>query len=313
MLFRQLLNRPSLANIYASLAARDLKRKHGSLWKGKAPTKISSLLFSKALKLYETVIEDSENPTAALYYRGLAFEMMGRHRAALTSFSQCIALDQNFLPALYESACTRHKLGDSNVGLVDLIRLQEMDPSHPQLDSGLGAISFALHRYSRAQREFHKALDEDRGSRIYNLYGRGLSLLRMRVLTKAKECFSKILQQEPSHFDANYGMGYTCLLQGNYVEALRFFERAARTVPSCHIETMLCIGYLMFILVGVSMPFGERRDSLILTRAQQQRLWYRTGMRSQSTPFPKYCRLKHIMQTRWFTEDSRALPSTTEI
>ena len=176
---------------------KDLKITHSGPSDGTIQTRRSAFLFSEALKLYEAVISNNPENIEAFYYRGLLFGKTGNHQAALTSLSRCLELDPNFRPALYETACAKHRLGNSYLGLLEALKLKEMDPSYPGLEGCLGALNFSLGRFQRSQSAFLNVVEAKRGDELYALYGRGLSLLRMRVLTKAKECFLSILQMHP--------------------------------------------------------------------------------------------------------------------
>lgn len=106
----------------------------------------------------------------------------------------------------------------------------EQQPEHTEAMMQLGL----MHQYDNtalAYRYFSNVMRVD-SNYLEAFYARGSLLQEQGYPDSARHDYKQMLSRNPSHPDALFNMGYTFLLEGNYPESIRWFDRLIAADPA---------------------------------------------------------------------------------
>jgi tetratricopeptide (TPR) repeat protein len=106
----------------------------------------------------------------------------------------------------------------------------EQEPEHTEAMMQLGL----LHQYDNsalAYRYFSNVIRVD-SNYLEALYARGTLLQDQGYPDSARQDYQLMLTRHPAHPDALFNLGYTYLLEGNYPESVRWFDRLIASDPA---------------------------------------------------------------------------------
>ncbi|MBI1182004.1 MAG: tetratricopeptide repeat protein [Alphaproteobacteria bacterium] len=112
-----------------------------------------------AVASYSKVI-DAGGADASIYYRrGAAYHKMQKVQEALADYDKALAIDPNFVQALWASAAINLFINQPQKAIDVLNRAISLSPNNAGLYSQRGWGYYALRQYDAAERDFTKALD----------------------------------------------------------------------------------------------------------------------------------------------------------
>ncbi len=196
---------------------------------------LQSGALEKSISELDLLLESEPENALALCYRGLAAASLGAG-GARRYFEKAVARDPDFSEALYQLA--RFRMNSPRPDRKDYLEAKELllkvlkqDPLHARSHARLGMIHYYLGHADLAKKSYQIALTlnpQDYNSRY------SLGVLYEELYEDpvgALHEYSKALELNPEHTEANFKAGLIFLSNDMLNEAIRHFERARRSSP----------------------------------------------------------------------------------
>lgn len=182
------------------------------------------------------VVSMSNLQSQLYYFRGQAYQKLGRFREALSDFELAMT-DDHPVDALISRGLLHDQMGEEALAIADLKRAIMLDSS-----SQLAWYNLAL---LDPQTDLPEELLTD------TVFGPIPELLGARAMEagdydRAKKYYDQVLRIDPDNRAALINRGRVWLKQGHYVKARRDFERARVMDDSAH-EVLYLIGNSYFL------------------------------------------------------------------
>ena len=170
----------------------------------------------------------------------------GDRLGALKLYQSLIAMDGNDAQALFLHGKELIALKRYDEAVHDLMRVLELDPQYPQVNTRLGDIYFKQLKYNDAIDKYLKALDEDPKDKEAHL-GLGMSYAKQDMYEGAKTELKRALELRPDYALAYAVLGYVDYKKSDFNDALAALDRAEKLdalLPEAHYYKGLVYGVL---------------------------------------------------------------------
>lgn len=142
----------------------------------------------------------------------------------------------------------------------NLMRVLELDPAYPQVNTRLGDIYYAQKKYDDAIDKYLLALDEDPKDKEAHL-GLGMSYARQDMFNGAIEELEKALEFRPDYAQAYAMLGFVYYKKSKFNKAMTDLDRAEKIDPRLP-EAHYYKGLLYGVLGVESADSAKRMDYL---------------------------------------------------
>jgi tetratricopeptide (TPR) repeat protein len=168
-------------------------------------------------------------PLAHLNY-GLALDALNRHGEALASYDKALALQPNYVEALYHRGVALRNLKRPAESLASFDRALSVKPDYVDAHSDRGYALQDLKRPAEALASYDRALAV-RPDHAKTLYNRGGALRDLQRPAEAVADYDKALAIRPDYAEALNNRGLALLDLHRPAEALASFDRALAIRP----------------------------------------------------------------------------------
>ncbi len=191
--------------------------------------------FNNAIKALDTYTEYDNKDSKAYYTKGLSYENMDDYDNALRNFLIVTKITPKD-PIVHLEIANLYKKKKSTVNAVEYYRkTYKLDKNIIDAYLGEGNIYLEIKDYKKAKDVFEKGLKIKADARLKRGLAKAEGILYFRKARnffkdnkfgKAEENFLKSIKLLPTHYDANYLLGYTYFKQKKFDEAVKFFKKA---------------------------------------------------------------------------------------
>jgi tetratricopeptide (TPR) repeat protein len=189
--------------------------------------------FSRAVPLYERVLELQPDNAEAHYKCANALRDLGRAEEALDHYDRAVLHKADFAHAWCNRGVVLQGLGRGEAALASYDRAIEFDPTDAISLVNRGALLQSLARWSAALDSYDRALTQQR-SLPQAWFHRGNVLRELGRLDDAAQSHREALALQPDHPEAHYNLGVLLEKTGQLRAALSHYDRAADLNPGLH-------------------------------------------------------------------------------
>lgn len=204
---------------------------------GLASAYLSTEAYGESLKLFNRALKlDSKNGDA-LAGRGFALSGLGRYKSALKSFDEALEVSAANLDAKYGMAEIYYRMGKRIWAKRKLNGILRINPYHYRSLLMMADIKSSENRLDDAKALIEKAIAANEELPLgYISYGKILLREYQRnnsddYLNESIEEFKKALSIRPDDYLANRYMGFISLFQGQYSDAISYFNASRAVNP----------------------------------------------------------------------------------
>lgn len=181
------------------------------------------------LDLSRAKLEESPGNARASFEIGGTLLEMGRTSEAIEPLQEACRLEPDFHDAWKLLGIARFQIGDFSGAFSAVAPLTEQNED-PALADLLGTIALRLGQWTEAAAAFRKAHQADPGQAKY-LIGLAQAEAHTGNLPEAGQCLDHALELQPNSAEALNDRGCLFQMEGNFVDAERFFRRALSIDP----------------------------------------------------------------------------------
>jgi lipoprotein NlpI len=145
----------------------------------------------EALDLANKAIKLDPKNADAVYYRGRAYDLLGRHKEAVADFDKAISLDPKAADAYNFRGMAHFKLGHINESIADFDKFLEMRPEATPGHWQRGISYYYAGRYDEGRKQFEGYVKVEAND-VENAVWRYLCMARSVGVDKAREGLLKI-------------------------------------------------------------------------------------------------------------------------
>jgi len=161
---------------------------------------------------------------------GAAWHGAANLQRAKNAFAQAIALDAHHFDAHFALAAVSLALGDTHAALQASLKGVQLAPPDPQAQTNLAIAQEACKQWPQALASYDLALQLD-PTFADALKNRGALLASTGRIDDAIANNRRYASIYPSHFDAHFNLGDTCLTGGLFEESAHAFAKAIELRP----------------------------------------------------------------------------------
>ncbi len=211
------------------------KYKEAILGLGKAYIKTEA--FYESINLFSDVLKLDKNNIEAINGLGFAMTELGKYNDALKYFNTALKISEASMDAKYGIAYIYYLMDRNIWAKRQLADILKVNPYHYESLLLMADIKIREKRDEEAKDYVQKAIDaKDTLPDAYVKYGRILlrdykESQKTAYMTEAAEKFGKALAIHSENLSANRSMGNLFLLQKNYDEALKYFQKTITDYP----------------------------------------------------------------------------------
>ena len=170
----------------------------------------------------------------------------GDHLGAQELYQALVGMDKDDAHARFLLGCEFIYLKRYNEAQYNLMRVLELDPAYPQVNTRLGDIYYAQKKYDDAIDKYLLALDEDPKDKEAHL-GLGMSYARQDMFNGAIEELNKALEFRPDYAQAYAMLGFVYYKKSRFDKAMADLDQAEKLdprLPEAHYYKGLLYGVL---------------------------------------------------------------------
>ncbi|HEV8376078.1 MAG TPA: tetratricopeptide repeat protein [Candidatus Polarisedimenticolia bacterium] len=180
-----------------------------------------------AMEAYREALRCDAQYIGAYNNLGLCLQEKGKLEEAKALYEKALAIRPEN-PILRNSLGTLLALKGEKAGaIVEFERAARADPDWPIAQGNLATLLFETGRFQEAGPAFERWAKIEPGS-VEPRLGLGLVSLMLKKRDAAVAQFQGVLEKDPQNFRAHVALGETFLHEGNFEEAQRHLEQAAR-------------------------------------------------------------------------------------
>ncbi|MHB8173669.1 MAG: tetratricopeptide repeat protein [Nitrospirota bacterium] len=184
----------------------------------------------------------------------------GDHIGALQLYQALVGMDKDDAQARFLLGCELMKLKKYDDAAYNLMRVQELNPHYPQVNTRLGDIYYRQKKYDDAIDKYLLALDEDPKDKEAHL-GLGMSYARQDMFNGAIKELHKALESRPDYARAYAMLGFVYYKKSKFDKAMANLDRAEKLDPRLP-EAHYYKGLLYGVLGVESRDSAKRLDYL---------------------------------------------------
>jgi serine/threonine protein kinase/Flp pilus assembly protein TadD len=168
------------------------------------------------------------------FNKSCILDRSGKKVEAVQGYTDALKYDPKFLLAYVNRALARLELKQYADALADFDQAFELGQDDVRLHTGRGTALEGLGRFQEADEAFGIAFDRIASTeqRVRNdlrlVYGFAVCA---RLPDKARAVFDDLLQDDPAHADALYGLAMVAVQQGQAGKAIKYYDRALTVNP----------------------------------------------------------------------------------
>lgn len=210
---------------------------------------------ARALRLYQSYMEDNERTSELLYLAGRAYVAMDRNEAAAAVFERAVALGDSSAELLGWLGHARSGSGQTEAAARAYTAAVQLRPDSLELHYQLARTHELVGRGEAALERYRRILtmaadDADIHARIGHLLiatsgpeGESIYLARDESTKEAEHHLRRAIELEQDHLSANLHLAILLARQRRYKEAIAQFDRTRELAPEEH-ELHLYLGNL---------------------------------------------------------------------
>jgi len=205
--------------------------------------------YQQAYELFNSALKIEKNSIMSFVGLGKTFTEMGNYKGALNYFNRAIKISRESIEAHYGIAYLYNAMGRRIWAKRKLSYIFRIDPFHYDSLLLMGEIKSREKRYNESKKYIEKAIDSDselpRGFIKYGeiLFQEYLNTEDDDFLSEAKHSLNNALSIQPNSYNANRNMGFISLVEKNYIDAVKYFNRSLENSDNSHIFYSLAISY----------------------------------------------------------------------
>jgi tetratricopeptide (TPR) repeat protein len=168
------------------------------------------------------------------FNRGYALYQSGSKEEALLSYNEAIRRDPQFVNAYVNRGLVCLELKKYPQALADFQKAAQLGRDDASIHAGLGMAFEGVRQFSEADAAFEQAFRRTKTAppsdrnRIRWTYAFAVA---SRLPQRAKEAFEEVLEQDPSHSQALYGLALVLVEQKEPEKALHLLDEAVKNAP----------------------------------------------------------------------------------
>ena len=180
--------------------------------------------------LYKDIVRPKETPVMVHIERGVRYDELGRHEAAIDEFLAATQLDANNVDALAHLAAACGALGRFGEADRAIDRAIRLDPVNEQVRVGEAILAFRKGLYSAAETQLKGICERNPAHGPAHFY-RGEALNRLGRVDEAFEIMERTIQLQPRNWRAYHTLGMLLDRKGDLERASEMYRRARELNP----------------------------------------------------------------------------------
>ena len=205
--------------------ALNLRPGYGPAYLVRARVHEAQGFLAMALDDYARALDSPEDRAEALRRSGDLFRRLGRYAQAISSYEQLIRDDPDDVEGYLGRAGVLIKQKRYEPAREDLRRAEGIRPDDSRIAAALGQLFEAQGKFSRALREYERAVSLDKQN-VDTRILLGTLHARENRIEEGLAAYGTVLQMEPGRGDVYYKRSFLHLAAGNYGKALDDTVRA---------------------------------------------------------------------------------------
>jgi tetratricopeptide (TPR) repeat protein len=179
----------------------------------------------KAVKIYNSILNQEPREFKARIGLGLAYESLGEYQKAADEYNNVIKLQPNNVEAHYNLGAVCWEMGMIDTAQEEFKKALELDPSCADAHYNMGVALYKKGLYERAILELEKAvaIDPEYTKSYYYL---GTSYSQLQRHGKAIKMFEQLLEKEPHNRSAFWQLALLYDKKGRHDEAVKMYRKA---------------------------------------------------------------------------------------
>ncbi|MCK4417393.1 MAG: tetratricopeptide repeat protein [Candidatus Latescibacteria bacterium] len=179
----------------------------------------------KAVKIYNSILNQEPREFKARIGLGLAYESLGEYQKAADEYNKVIKLQPNNVEAHYNLGAVCWEMGMIDTAQEEFKKALELDPSCADAHYNMGVALYKKGLYEKAILELEKAvaIDPEYTKSYYYL---GTSYSQLQRHEKAIEVFEQLLEKEPHNRSVFWQLGLLYDKKGRHDEAVKMYRKA---------------------------------------------------------------------------------------
>jgi Flp pilus assembly protein TadD len=188
----------------------------------------------RAQKIFEELVDEHPELFTGHLGLGLSHLTNGDHDRARTSLEKALEIDADSAIAHLGLGMIDDERGAHDVAQDHYLKAVELDPKRYEIPNNLGMSYLMTRDFEFAADAFRHAIFlEPRDPALYN--NLAIALAHQGHYRKALEGF----RRHSSEGDALNNLGYVCHMNGDFENALRFFERSLLAGPADRVTVLM--------------------------------------------------------------------------
>ncbi|MEQ8223586.1 MAG: tetratricopeptide repeat protein [Candidatus Eremiobacterota bacterium] len=209
-----------------------IDRDFASAWHGRGDCLQMLKKYDEAIKCYDTSLSVDNKYVESFYDKGLCLMLIKRYDAAIACFDRVIELDPVFSSAYYNKGKILYEKKDYQDALKYFNKTLQIDEKDIDAWNMKGMILGEEKKFEESLLCFDKVLKISPENRTA-LTGKGACLEGLYRYDEAMKCYDTILEIfSDNDIEALRSKGVLLLMQGNYKESLKYFDRILSIEPS---------------------------------------------------------------------------------
>ncbi|MEQ8187823.1 MAG: tetratricopeptide repeat protein [Candidatus Eremiobacterota bacterium] len=255
--------------------ALKIDRDFASAWHGMGDCFQMLKKYDEAIKCYDKSLAVDNKYTESMYDKGLCLMLIKKYDSAIACFDRVIELDPVFSSAFYNKGKILYEKNDYRDALMYFNKTIQIDEKNIDAWNMKGTILGEDKKFEEAFLCFDRVLSISPENRIA-LTGKGACLEGLYRYDEAMKCYDRMLEIfSDDDIDALRSKGVLLLMQGNYREAIKYFDKILSVEPS----DINALGNKGFIL-GEENRYEEALEYLnkaLTIKPDDSELLYTTG------------------------------------
>lgn len=197
---------------------------------------------SKALNVYQQVLDNDPSQLEALRFSGILYAKLGEKQKAIASLKKAVSLCDSDAGLHYNLANAYKQVFEFDAAIKHYHYAIALQPNHAGAHTNLGAIATRRDDYKQALRHYYLALQAE-PDYIPAHYQLGLLFIKQNQLNEAATAFNNVLSLYPNHLEALF---YSAVIHlGNHLleqAETQFLQVLA--INDEHLQTLCNLGII---------------------------------------------------------------------
>ncbi len=228
-----------------------------------APELLSLYYQGKYSSVTNVLVDDELLEPEALFIIANAFHKLEDFESALMYYEKCEQQASDLDDYFLNRAICEVSVGDLESAERHLFLHEDFVGEHPMIHYYFAAIDFELMEYKSSLATIDMALELDQ-EYFEAWYLKGAIYVETGKYEKAAECFSKVLEINPSHAQTELNLAISHMYLKDYDKAFELFDYIIANYPELEAEALFYKGESNFYLHNTEEACANWKDAALL-------------------------------------------------